>query len=430
MRINEPDSGWMEKRCSFFLANRHASSPMVAFSLLASCIGGTATIAMIILASRAGWPALWWLGSGSLGLAILGMFFAEKIRSSRAATLSEVIAQFDGNAARKLTGLIVLLTSAIIVAAQFNAMGLVISVFTGIEFNKGVLTGAAAIFIYTCAGGQKAVMKSDIWQFFLLAASLLAIFLYLLFNPLCLDALQKTPFQLANNFIPWSKIIYFLLIFGSSFIIGPMIFGRLLSASTPCAAKKGSLAAAAGLFFMAIMITAVGIEISGLGIEGATPEEILSIACDQHLPQTLKLLLIAGLLAAILSSADSCLLGAAVTWSNDIRIGGSVRETRVAMFVITICSILLVFNGRSILELLLAASDIYTGGIVGPTIILLLLGKKIEERFFLASIGLGASFGLICALTSNQFWSFCAIAVSCLISLCGLFLQSRENHSD
>ena len=84
-----------ETALSFFLCGRNASASLVAFSIIASCIGGTATLAMMGLAARAGWPAFWWLGGGGIGLAILGLALAKRIRATHAATLPEVIHLFQ-----------------------------------------------------------------------------------------------------------------------------------------------------------------------------------------------------------------------------------------------------------------------------------------------------------------------------------------------
>lgn len=408
----------------FFLYNRRAGAGMVALSILASCIGGTATIAMLALACHVGWPAFWWLGSGSLGLAVLGVAFARKIRASRASTLPEVIAIYLGGKCRLLASIIVLLASIAIVAAQFNAIGVILSAFAGLDFSWSVLLGAASICLYTAIGGQSAVMKSDIWQFALLAGSLLVGFVWLLQLPACAAALRSAPVQLVSQDFPVSRLVYFLVIFGGSFIIGPMIFGRLLSASSPVAARSGTLAAACGIALMSALIAAMGIAMSGLPLESASPEQILLAVCDLAFPHWLVWLLIIGLVAAVVSSADSCLLTAAIICSHDLRPGGTVGSTRIAMLVITIASCAVVFAGRGILGLLLAASDIYTCGVVAPTIALLMRERKMKPAFFLSAMICGGMCGLVAAISGNYFWSFTGVGISLALAACGCASRS------
>lgn len=408
------------RNLAFFLCSRKASAPLVAFSLLASCVGGTATLAMIALAAQVGWPAMWWLGSGAIGLFVLASFFAGKIRKTQAATLPEVISMFEDSRCRRLAGTITLLSGIAIVAAQFSALGVIITSFTSLDFTTAVIAGAIAITMHTCIGGQNAVMKSDVWQFLLLVFALVIAFICFLLNPDALAALSQAKPVFASANLPLSRIIYFLLIFGSSFIIGPMIFGRILSASSPGAAKSACLWASLGLCLMAFLITAIGIAISGLPIEADRPETLVSIACQLAFPPWVSFFWVIGLLAAVASSADSCLLAAAMIWSHDILGKANLKETRQAITAIGAASCMLVFSGRDILALLLAASDIYTAGIVCPTALLIVTGKKIRASFFVTAISTGGFFGLAGALAKEPFLSMAGMALSLLIALAGL----------
>ncbi|MBD5641641.1 MAG: hypothetical protein HDQ91_04405, partial [Desulfovibrio sp.] len=80
----------------YYVCGRQARAAPVGFSILASCIGGSATIGMTGLAWECGTPAFWWLGSGALGLAFLALFLAKKIRATNALTLPGVIACYLG----------------------------------------------------------------------------------------------------------------------------------------------------------------------------------------------------------------------------------------------------------------------------------------------------------------------------------------------
>lgn len=374
---------------------------------------------MLSLAANTGWPAFWWLGSGAIGLGALGLLFAKRVRSSNASTLPEILNLYLDNKCRILASLIVLASSIAIVAAQFNALGVILATFAVQDFTWSVIAGAAGIWLYTCMGGQEAVIKSDLWQFFLLSLALCCAFACLMQLPPCRLALFSSHFQWSNQELPFLRILYFIIVFGSSFTIGPMIFGRLLSAKSPAAAKNGSLAAAIGLALMALLITSTGIAISGLDIPAADPEQLLSVVCHQALPDGAVWLLIIGLLAAVVSSADSCLLTAAIVLSHDLHAGGTVGSTRLAISIIAIASCAIVFCGRTILGLLLAASDIYTCGIVAPAIILLLRNQRSNPSVFFWAMAGGGCFGLLAAISGNYLWSFAGLALSGTLALSG-----------
>jgi len=64
----------------FFVAGRKGSSLLITGSLLATIVGGSATVGMAGLGFTQGLTGMWWLLVGSIGLIILGLFFADKVR--------------------------------------------------------------------------------------------------------------------------------------------------------------------------------------------------------------------------------------------------------------------------------------------------------------------------------------------------------------
>ncbi len=105
----------------YYVNGRRSGSAQVALSIVASCVGGSATIGMAGLAWEVGLPAIWWLGSGACGLALLVRFMARKIRESGARTMPELVGIYLGSSARPLVSGIILLAWVAILAAQFSA---------------------------------------------------------------------------------------------------------------------------------------------------------------------------------------------------------------------------------------------------------------------------------------------------------------------
>lgn len=70
------DAREVKTASGFFINSQQSSRTQVSFSLIASCVGGSATIGMCGLAYQVGMPAFWWLGSGAIGLAVLTLFFS------------------------------------------------------------------------------------------------------------------------------------------------------------------------------------------------------------------------------------------------------------------------------------------------------------------------------------------------------------------
>ena len=61
---------------TYFVNGRRSSANVVALSIVASCVGGSATMGMAGLAWQVGTPAIWCLLSGAAGLVLLSLFLA------------------------------------------------------------------------------------------------------------------------------------------------------------------------------------------------------------------------------------------------------------------------------------------------------------------------------------------------------------------
>ena len=157
---------------TYFVNGRRSSAALVALSIVASCVGGSATMGMAGLAWQVGVPAIWWLMSGSLGLVLLSLFLARKVRCSGAMTMPEMLTTFLGAPSRSLASVIIVTAWLAILAAQFSALATIIAPLANIEKNTAMFVGAAVLVGHTLAGGQASVMKTDIWQFGILLLSL------------------------------------------------------------------------------------------------------------------------------------------------------------------------------------------------------------------------------------------------------------------
>lgn len=73
---------------SFIIAGRKQSTAVTLFSLMATMIGGSATLGVAANGYENGFPAFWWLAVGSFGLMLQAFFISGKVRDLKAATYS------------------------------------------------------------------------------------------------------------------------------------------------------------------------------------------------------------------------------------------------------------------------------------------------------------------------------------------------------
>ncbi|RLC66673.1 MAG: sodium:solute symporter family protein, partial [Chloroflexi bacterium] len=148
----------------FIVAGRKGSSLFITGSLLATIVGGSATIGMAGLGFSRGLTGSWWLLVGTAGLVVLGIFFAKKVRNYALYTIPELIEkQYDSRVA--LAGSILIVVSWVgIIAGQIVAAGKIMSVL-GIGTPLVWMVVFSIVFIaYTILGGQRAIIRTDTLQ--------------------------------------------------------------------------------------------------------------------------------------------------------------------------------------------------------------------------------------------------------------------------
>ena len=411
----------------YFVYGRKASTGLVCCSLLASCIGGSATIGMMGLAWQAGFPAFWWLGAGAAGLLVLALCLAGKIRKSHAWTMPQIIENTLGSTFRKIAATIIFLTYLPIMAAQFGALQTVIASLTGLDPSWAMAAGVLTVLFYTAIGGQGAVIRSDLWQFGIMVAMLTALLGFCLYMPQGRAELAAMPLQFLNDDFPPERLLYFLFILGGSFIVGPMLFGRLLSARNTTCARNGALYAAFSLFIIAIIITCIGVAMRGFPMPAdIAPQECFGYFAQTFLPPWTRMPVLLGMYSIILSSADSCLFTTATVCANDLLQKPSIKNCRLFMLLVCALAYGLAMQGRGILALLLMANDIYVCGLVVP-IFITMLGERrftIQRPLMLCAVLAGGGTGFCAAMTNAQWLSFTAFGMATLFSL--LSLRKRK----
>ncbi len=408
---------------SFFINSRSSSSWQVGFSIIASCVGASATIGTIGLAFEAGTPAFWWLGTGSVGLAILAIFLAKKIRQSRAKTLPELMSAFFTPKANRIVSIIIVTAWLSILAAQLTAMSRIVGTLTGFSPGIALLCGGFLITFQTMAGGQAGVIKLDRWQTLLIIAGLATVLGWMMQqNP---AGLSSIPIEAVNQKFPLSRLAYYLIILGASYVICPMLFGRLFSAKDEQAARNGTLGAALALAAISILIVSIGLAARGFVPADTVGDAVLTTAL-QSFPAWLGLTVTVVLMTAIVSAADSCLITVALIFSSDILGKNDLRTSRFCMLALICASMLVSLMDKNILGFLLMANDIYVCGVVGPVFIGLIRPEATGRSPLVAvAVVLGGTLGLISSITEITYLSYVGLATSSILTLIGTYVSPK-----
>lgn len=403
------DSKKLLSKEDYFIAGRKASGLQVGFSVIASCVGASATIGMCGLAFSVGFPAIWWLLSGAVGLSVLSNFLLKKLRRQPGLTMLEITKARLGGTATRLCAIVIVLAWIAILAAQFIAMGSIVEQMTGSSAKISLFLGAVVILLYTLIGGQTTVIKSDVIQLTVMIVGLLALFLTLIhIDPKSLSELR---FELLNDRFQTQDLSRFALLIGGSYIVCPMLFSRFMSARDNKSAHNGAVIAVVGLIFLAVLFVLIGIQARHFLSSSTPPDQVLAAVATQ-LPLIFNQILFLVLISAILSSADSCLLTAATVISNDLMHNPCIKTSRLIMCALTLVALYLSSSDRGILDLMLMANNVYVCAVVAPVFAAVFSSRPLNRTIIVATIVLCSLIALWAECNECFEWTLAAFVLS------------------
>ncbi len=348
----------------FFLAGRSLGGWIAALSASASSESGWVTLGLVGWAFTSGVSAYWIMPGCLLGFLFNWFVIAGRLHDRSRALGALTVPDFFALSFREripilrsIAVLVILVAMMLYVAAQLAAAGKAFSAsFEAIDYRVGVLIGAAVVLLYTVLGGFRAVCWTDLLQALLMVGALVVFPLYLLattdggFGAIRSQLRAVDPELL--RFVPEKGGAALLGFFLGSGALGinfgypgqPHVLVRFMALKSRREALVGGVVAflwGALVYWGAVT---VGIMARALTEGGAAwgrlmldnPEiygELgLVLAAGNLLPGVLGGLVLAAVLAAICSTADSQLVVAASAAANDLgrRILGRGREGNAA----------------------------------------------------------------------------------------------------
>jgi SSS family solute:Na+ symporter len=423
----------------FFVAGRKGSSLFITGSLLATIVGGSATVGMAGLGFTQGLTGVWWLLVGSIGLVVLGLFLARKVREFGLYTLPELVEkQYDRRMALAASVLIVVAWVGII-AGQIIASGKIMSVL-GIGDPVWWMVLFTAVFVtYTILGGQYAVIRTDSVQTVIIFAGIFGGLALLLSHLGGLGGLEASlppeqfAFPLSAKFGGW-QLTKFLLLVGLTYVVGPDMYSRLFCARDGRTAKVSVLWAALFLVPIAFGITLIGMGASAL-FPQISSEQALPMVVKEVLPPFVGGIVLAALLCAVMSSADTTLLSASTILTVDIigKFKSSLSQGQVLslsrwmVVVLGLASLVLALVLKGIIDALLFAYTIYTCGLILPVIAGFYKNRlKVTPAGGLAAIIGGGSAALISKLFDIKYLDLGGLLISVFLLFLVSFIASRR----
>ena len=383
----------------FATSHRNYSTFVIISTVAATLIGGGTTFGLAGEVFSQGISYSFIISGAALNQFLIALFIAPRLDPIRnCISVGEMMGKKYGKIGQVVTGIATTRISTGMVGAQVIAIGYIFHYFTGMSQLTGILIGCSVLIIYSGFGGMRSVITTDLVQFITLIIGI---------PLLCFVGLKAVGgFSALSAALPKSHLSIFVgsgqkasaiatfLTFCTVGAFYPSFIQRQLITRN----KKQAIRVATLNGFMSIpFYFIVGI----IGLIAFTLDSTQS--SNMALPYLVKTILpvglrgfvIAGLLAIMMSTADSELNIAAVAIVNDvlrplklIKEKYELKYAQIFTFILGISTIVLALNFNRVIDIMLYAFNFW-GPIIFIPLVAAILGYIISVRGFLISAAVG-----------------------------------------
>lgn len=339
---------------------------------------------------------------------IFAFFLVKKIRNYDVMTIPELSGKLFGPKAERLTASLNFLN--LLPLAYTISLGLFLQAMFGGSLFINTVGGVLLVTLWSLWGGFRAVVYSDIVQFFFM---ILAVFLIVVFAWAEMGSPIELMDKLPLTHLDWSggETLSTILVWGFialSTLVDPNFYQRVLAADSEQTAKRGIIISTF-IWFLFDLCTTLGALYARVALPEADPQNAYLQFSIQLVPHGVRGLILAGVLAIILSTLDSYLFNAATCVSYDffkLKDRFRIWHHHIALVVVSIFSVIIGmhFEGN-VVEVWKTMGSFSAACLLFP----ILLGQwrpgTISEKRFCWAVSIGC-IGIVSWRVLNKIYSF------------------------
>ncbi|HVZ99650.1 MAG TPA: sodium/proline symporter [Caulobacterales bacterium] len=315
----------------YFLAGRSMGPWLTAFSGAASAESGWVMLGLVGTAYASGLSALWLIPGTLFGYLFSWLVLGPRLRAASSKhgtiTIPETLAALSDRhkaAIRLVASIIILVFLTAYVAAQFNAVGKAMNAIFELPYWTGVVVGMVLVLSYIIFGGFRASVWADFLQAILMVATLLVVpIIAFAMAPTSLQTLataqpQLFDFTAGNAGLALLGFVLGWVGIGLGYPGQPHVVVKFMAAESEARLRLAGVIAVVwshlvflGAILLGLLIRA---QIPGL----SDPEQAMPTFALNNLSAPLAGMAVAGILAAIFSTASGQLLVAVSTLGYDL----------------------------------------------------------------------------------------------------------------
>lgn len=378
----------------FATGGKSYSSIMVFATLSAAFLGGGFTAGLAEKTFLFGLAYVVGLWGFSLKELLIAKYIAPKMeRFHSACSVGDIMGQIYGDNAKVFTGIASFLVCSGIIGAQFTALGNFAHILLGVDHNLSIVIGAMIIMAYTGLGGMRAVVSNDSLHF---CVMMIALPVVLVLGISHIGGVEKFGGVITENCIKdisWSVVaLVFLSFFFGETLVPPYVQRLLIGKDNKSTIKGNWWSGILSIPFF-LMMGCIGLVAFTLNPD-LTASAALPFVILKTMPIGLKGLAIAGMIAIVMSSADSFLNAAAVAVSHDVihpLFGKAIANkklivSRIATYAIALAGIAFSLHFTSSIDLLLQSYVFWTPIIIVPFAAGVIGVERPASSFWLSAI--------------------------------------------
>ncbi len=379
----------------YAIANKTYGTGVLVLSFLATNIGGGS----VMSGSREVFANGIIMTVASLGVAIsllfIAFFIAPKIvYFEDCITIGDVMGKLYGEASKVITGILGVLYSICMTSMQLLALSIISAELLGLKAAYGLVIGGLLLATYSAIGGIKSIAITDVFQFIILVSVIPLIASLGLNRTGGIQELFHQVPQEKFNVFSHENFSYYLTLFlvWSIFPVGitlPPLFQRLLMGQNAKQLRSQYLIIAAFDPTFRLIITLIGLAAIVL-YPTIEAKNVIPHIVNELLPTGLKGFAIAGLLAVVMSTADSYLHTAGLLLSHDVikplcdKASIAIHELRWAQYstiLVGFITIVVALRAEELLKLSFTALS-FTGPLLLFPLVAGIMGLKTDPQSF------------------------------------------------
>ena len=308
----------------YLLGGRKLGPLVTALTLQSTSMSGFMFLGAGALAFTEGYWAFWYaagdIGGGVVNLSAIGRRMRKLSQLTESLTPIEYLEKrYPSPAIRLFAGGLTVFLLGAYVLAQFIAGGKGMALVTGMPYSVALMAAVGVILVYTFLGGYLAVAYTDCFQSIVMLVGVLWILIAALMEVGGLSAANRTVADLEPSLLSiWGRDLGYqgqfgmalgaVLIFSIGYMGWPHVVTRHMAMRRPATARlAGAYATGWNLLFVPAPYL-LGILAIVIVPELTDPEMAIFQVAQKLLPAAATGVIMAAIMAAIMSTADSLLL--------------------------------------------------------------------------------------------------------------------------